>query len=703
MRLSPIFAALVVLAALAMPVTADKVDDLIRDLKFGWSPAVRSSAALALVEIGDARAVDPLIEALKDEEVEVRRRAAWALGEIGDPRAIEPLIDALQDEFHPRLGWAVQGMAAWALGKIGDIRAVDPLIEALKDPHCRLDPFVRHEAAVALGEIGDARAVDPLIEALKDEARSVRSGAAQALGDIYQITSAAVGGQITYLGWPNVLTYNYDERIPTVVSFKNTGTQTHSFYLGYSVQDSTGKWWDAAPYQTEPIRPGDSILVQLYWYPPELVLNGPYKATVALWKNYNSDTNRMEGELDRRTKSEAFWLSSKDQVGKSGIDILYKSNDVSGYDLIISGPKNPVVNEEVEYKILLERNEDRIYWYPYQYYFAYPDDRVNAYPISLYYKKTDKSWRLINPASDFEIGFWQKWFADTVLGVAFVVPGLYDLAKEKLKLEPPIPPLNSPFYNANDYDSFTVVSEIFYDTLFAGGARDGAELEKLARDDGTTPHWGVNLTLPIMFTRPGECDLHFYLIAKSGRSFRAYNIEILVSAMPEWQKSSVLEEMRDAIAADPLIEAFKDEDHLVRTSDHRDLGEIGDARVVDHLIDALKDEDRTVREKAARALGKIGDAKAVDPLARALKDEDDWVRTHAASALGEIGDARAVDPLIDALKDKDPYVRRDAARALGKIGDPRAIDALTRVASWDKKWYVQSYAAEALVKIQTGQ
>jgi len=36
-----------------------------------------------------------LIEALKDDDEDLRKIAAKALGEIGDERAIEPLIDAL--------------------------------------------------------------------------------------------------------------------------------------------------------------------------------------------------------------------------------------------------------------------------------------------------------------------------------------------------------------------------------------------------------------------------------------------------------------------------------------------------------------------------------------------------------------------------------------------------------------------------------
>jgi HEAT repeat protein len=57
---------------------------------------VRQSAVLALGKFGKP-AVEPLIACLKDEDWPVRESAAEMLGKIGDPRAVEPLIDALPD------------------------------------------------------------------------------------------------------------------------------------------------------------------------------------------------------------------------------------------------------------------------------------------------------------------------------------------------------------------------------------------------------------------------------------------------------------------------------------------------------------------------------------------------------------------------------------------------------------------------------
>jgi HEAT repeat protein len=55
------------------------------------------NAATALGKINDIEAVEPLIQALKDNNSDVRVNAATALGEIGKP-SVEPLIKALRGE-----------------------------------------------------------------------------------------------------------------------------------------------------------------------------------------------------------------------------------------------------------------------------------------------------------------------------------------------------------------------------------------------------------------------------------------------------------------------------------------------------------------------------------------------------------------------------------------------------------------------------
>jgi epoxyqueuosine reductase len=74
----------------------------------------------------------------------IKRNAALALGNIGDPRAVIPLIKVLQEDDNPM----VRGHTAWALGKIGGEKAKLALEKALK---IEGNKEVEEEIANALG------------------------------------------------------------------------------------------------------------------------------------------------------------------------------------------------------------------------------------------------------------------------------------------------------------------------------------------------------------------------------------------------------------------------------------------------------------------------------------------------------------------------------------------------------------------------
>ena len=58
----------------------------------------------------------------------IKRNAALALGNIGDPRAVNPLIKVLQEDDNSM----VRGHTAWALGKMGGKKAKMALEKAIK-------------------------------------------------------------------------------------------------------------------------------------------------------------------------------------------------------------------------------------------------------------------------------------------------------------------------------------------------------------------------------------------------------------------------------------------------------------------------------------------------------------------------------------------------------------------------------------------
>lgn len=125
-------------------------------------------------------AVQPLVNALKDEDSDVRRRAAEALGKTKSDTAVQLLINALNGKYYD-----VRERETDALGNIKSDTAVQLLIKALKGENLG----VRQNAAKALGNIKSDTAVQPLINALKDEGPYVREGAARALGNIKSDTA----------------------------------------------------------------------------------------------------------------------------------------------------------------------------------------------------------------------------------------------------------------------------------------------------------------------------------------------------------------------------------------------------------------------------------------------------------------------------------------------------------------------------------
>ncbi|HEX7491383.1 MAG TPA: HEAT repeat domain-containing protein [Candidatus Limnocylindrales bacterium] len=189
------------------------VQGLIRALGYAADASVRRAAVAALGELGDARAVDPLILAMRNPDWQhdwhdtaaltealtrlgtpsvgpliatltwhsnvVRVSAAGALAAIGRP-AVQPLIALLGNA-----DLETREAAGQILAEIG-ADALDQLIEALNGEVSSR----RQWAARILGEIDDPRAVEPLLRALTDELAGVRQTAARSLGTIADLRTA---------------------------------------------------------------------------------------------------------------------------------------------------------------------------------------------------------------------------------------------------------------------------------------------------------------------------------------------------------------------------------------------------------------------------------------------------------------------------------------------------------------------------------
>ena len=208
---------------------AEGVSALIATLETTASPQRWTSAAAALAERKDKRAIGPLLRHMTSRrfDVDIAEAGLVALGGIGDKSALAPIRKLQETSGKIRLcratligvlarlgdaaSWSAVLAAAGAsdsasrrqgalwLGYTQSPRAVAPLTGLLSDA----DVSVRVMAATGLGNMrrgGQAAAGAALAKALKDKDKTVRQAAAAALE---RIRPATKGGAVTAPGGRN--------------------------------------------------------------------------------------------------------------------------------------------------------------------------------------------------------------------------------------------------------------------------------------------------------------------------------------------------------------------------------------------------------------------------------------------------------------------------------------------------------------------
>lgn len=212
----------------------------------------------------DSRVVDALIVALKDEDRAVREDATIALGIIGDPKAVDGLIEAMKEG-------AVKRHAISALGMIGDARALRPVMDALKGkgfiqqgtptPGCIIseDLLIKEAAATALGHFRDQKVIPDLIFLLKDLVlREYAASSLVLMGDV------AIEPLVAFLHDPDASKVGKESE--RVMAFASTRL-TASSALKKTVLDTLEKLgWE--PLKDE----GDDQLTDLQYTDPDKVL-----------------------------------------------------------------------------------------------------------------------------------------------------------------------------------------------------------------------------------------------------------------------------------------------------------------------------------------------------------------------------------------------------------------------------------------------
>ncbi len=150
-------------------------------------------------------------------------------------------------------------------------------------------------------------------------------------------------------------------------------------------------------------------------------------------------------------------------------------------------------------------------------------------------------------------------------------------------------------------------------------------------------------------------------------------------------------------AAEALVGALADPARDMRLSAVRALGAAGGAGTADRLIGLLTDEDSFVRTEAIGALSRLG--KAGPEIEVLLADRDPGVRLAAAGAVAGAGGAQAVGPLVDFAFAFEGYHRREAGRLLRNVDAPAASARFLDVLNDPDRLRTWQVAIEALEEL----
>lgn len=173
------------------PVSAD-IRGQIRTMLDDPAPGVRSAVTGVIAHVGDAQALDPLLERLEVEPVsEVIQGLLDAVGQLRNAKAVPAVLARL-----PASDEAVATSAAMALARIASAQPLDAdamdkasrslLTEYRRYAENRNSITVREALLTAMGTLAEARFVPVIKQALKDPQARVRRAAVVALASFGQ-------------------------------------------------------------------------------------------------------------------------------------------------------------------------------------------------------------------------------------------------------------------------------------------------------------------------------------------------------------------------------------------------------------------------------------------------------------------------------------------------------------------------------------
>ncbi|MFC1855507.1 HEAT repeat domain-containing protein [Thermodesulfobacteriota bacterium] len=595
-------------------------------------------------------AVPYLIEALNEQNSNIKPEIIKALGNIGDRRATKPIVAFLANRTSPH-----RAVAAKALGRIADPNALEPLVAILSDKSI-LDSNVIKNAVWAIGRIGSPRAIEPLIMSLEDNSKI----AAEALSHIdpnWQKTATAAHALSHYIGAIQDKNLDEQRRTKLVNALSEMGTLAIDPLFSMLFKKSATTRENAA-----------KALSKLDWHPSNQAERVIY---LIASKNFEELTTvgapaigqlvstMMDPDKDVRLSAalaldELGWTSSKEDETITYLIASNKWNDIVSIGAPAVAPLTTMLRDSDPFirnqsaSALVAIGSPAIK----SLIFTLKDKRVFTRSIaSSALDQSDADWKI----------------------------------SEEAKKAVPILMLS-----LNNIDKDVRCSAAWALSVIKDHRAVDALISTLKDDDQAVRLYAAKALGAIADSR-AVTPLITILKEESDPVVRGY-------------AALALGGIKDKQAIKPLIHTLMDKDSWPQQSAARALKKIDPDWINDEnakeaipaLIACLTNSNMNIQKGAAKALGVLHDHSAVLPLINImLQSDDDNVRSTAARALGKIGSQKAVAPLLEALSNKS--VKVDATTyALAKIKDSRSVRPLIRELENER---ARSYVAKALEKI----
>jgi HEAT repeat protein len=640
----------------------------------------RCAAAQALGALRQEDGIDALLEALQDEDEDVRADAAEALNDIGHPRAGPALLESLvQDPVgevklaaaaalgHLKHGAAVRVLRGLVRGRDGQVVwDEDEFLSGGWDDW--LD--VQVKAIEALSEMGAAEAVPDIVAAIQDEmGQDIGPAASRALAGLGQAGLTALAAVLR--------SGEERQRRQAADALRDHGSQAASETLAIALDDPCADIRCTVLNALAAQNPGDTRLSTLFADPDPAVRAAAVRLAGRHWP---AQLDRLLDDPSEAVQAEVVRLLAAEGALPDMTDLAFRVRvKMRGpFEAVAAAACQAIVRIAPEDALpdLSEQLHDGNCPAAVRRAAARGLARLGSgKAVAAHSAAVDDDHKEIRtetvaaladiaqsgPMSSAASGVLVK----ALRGELVPPPEVSDPPEKTMADSRSAPPQASP--EGPDEDGAPPAAEAPWPTstlqAITGDSADPA---------GTPTPQSVELD---------ESDLALLALAtkRPWKKHVSLNPPVVLHEDVRRLAALALGEVALAEVAEALADQLGDPDPELRRRAAESLGRVGHAlgglrpSLRERLLGVLEDQDRDLRLAAVRALAATSE-EAVAALSGCLGDSDSFVRAEAARTLAALG--AAPESLSGLLADDYPGVRLAAAEAIAKQGDGPALSQL---------------------------